>query len=273
MLRLRQICLVAADKDQVVQEFATLLKSPVLHGSGDLSRYGLPARGPMFEGGHRVLDALGVENLIFSAGADFIEVIFPNRPDSSALKLMQRRGGPTGYMIILQADDVGFYGENAEKLGIRIVHQAQFPKYQDLHFHPKDTGAALLSVARQMPENVIDGPWYPAGSVWERARGTTHASNLIAAELQSPEPEALAIRWGQLLGRTIEQKERHFEIALDNGVLRIGGADQGRQEAFSGFALRVKDPDAIRAAARKCGAVCDEWAIRLCGMRVSLVQE
>lgn len=272
-LRLRQICLVARDKSKIVEEFADVLDVRPVHGSGDLVAYGLPARGPMFEGGHKMLETLGVENLIFGAGADFIEVLFPTRSDGSTVRLMERRGGDTGYMLILQDDDIEPFVRRGEQAGIRIIHQADFPQYRDVHFHPKDTGGALLSVARHMPDNIVDGPWYPAGTAWETLPRSRIVTGIAAVELQSPDPQVLAERWGRILGRPIERDGENWLIALDDGVLRFVPAADGRGEGFSGFDLRVRDRRSVTSTAARHGLHHDESRVTMCGMRIGLVEE
>jgi hypothetical protein len=238
-LRLRQICLVARDQQKVVEDFATLLDMRPVHGSCDLTRFGLPAKGPMFQGGHFMLDALGVENLVFAAGSDFVEVLSPIRAEGSAVRLMERRRGDTGYMIILQADDVESYVRLGDQQGIRVVHQSRFPDYRDVHFHPKDTGGALLSVARHVPDNLAQGPWYPAGTAWRQLPRSRVVAGLAAAELQSDDPETMALRWGRLLDRPVERVGEHYQILLEDGALRFMRATDGRGDGFAGFDLRV----------------------------------
>ena len=181
-LRLRPICLVARDQQKVVEDSATLLDMRPVHGSGDLTRFGLPAKGAMFQRGHSMLDALGVENLVFAAARISSRCCFQSGPKAApSSRLMERRRGDTGYMIILQAEDVESYVRLGEQQGIRIINQARFPHYRDVHFHPKDTGGALLSVARHPARQPRDGPWYAAGQL-PRSRVV---AGLAAAELQA----------------------------------------------------------------------------------------
>jgi hypothetical protein len=270
-LRLRQLCLVSQDKGRTVAELASILDMRPVHGSGDLSVYGLPSQGPMFEGGRRVLAELGVENLVFAAGTDFLEVLFPTREDSSTVRFMHRRGGDTGYMVIFQADDVGLFARRARAEGVRVVHEGHFPNYYDIHLHPKDTGGALLSVARHAPHNVPNGPWYPAGSAWEMKPPSGVVGAIVAAEFQSNHPEALAERWGRLLDIAVEQDAERCSLKLDDGVLRFVEATDGRGEGFSGFDVKVRDRARIAAAAAMRGTRIEHDMLMICGMRVGLV--
>jgi hypothetical protein len=270
-LRLRQLCLVAHDKAGTVADLAEVLGMRPVHGSGDLSPYGLPARGPMSEGGRKLLIEQGVENLIFGAGTDFLEVLFPLREDAASARYLRRRGGDTGYMIILQADDVGGFARLARAADVRIVHEAHFPAYEDIHLHTKDTGGSLLSIARHMPTNEPDGPWYPAGSAWEAMEPSQNVVGIVAAEIQSEDPRALAERWGRLMALPVEMVDEISILKLDDGVLRFVPARDGRGEGFSGFDLKVRDPGQIYAAAAERGLGVTDGVLAICGMRVRLV--
>lgn len=271
-LKLRQVVLVARDKAETVAAMRAVLDVVPVHGSGNLSPYGLPADGPMSDGGRKVLEQLGVENLIFAIGSDFIEIMFPTRPDGSTVAFMDRRGGDTGYMLVLQTDDVDHYEALAVQEGVRISHKANFPNYQDIHLHPRDCGGALLSMARHLPVNAPDGSWYPAGTAWENLAGSTMVSAVVAAEMRSPDPETLAKRWERLLDRPAEQADGEWLIRLTDGVLRFGMADPGQKEGFYGIDLKVSDRVQAEQAVRDAGIPVGTHGFTLCGMNVRLVQ-
>jgi hypothetical protein len=253
-LRLRQICLVAADKQQILTDFQEILGIVPLHGSGDLSPYGLPASGPMSVGGRKLLAEQGIENLVFGAGSDFIEVLFPTREDATAARYRHRRGGDTGYMLILQTGDV-----------------AHFAEYVDIHLHTKDSGGTLLSMARHLPENRIDGPWYPAGTAWETMPKSAKVKKIVAVELQDAAPEILAARWSRLLGLRLIEREPGFALQLDDGELRFVPLRSGETAGFCGFDLRVTDPAAILSVASGRGLTVARNEIIICGLHCRLV--
>jgi hypothetical protein len=225
----------------------------------------------MSEGGRKVLADLGVENLIFAAGSDFIEVMFPTRPDGSTVAFMDRRGGDTGYMLVLQTDDIDRYEALAGKEGVRISHKASFPKYSDIHLHPRDCGGALLSMAREMPDNVPDGPWYPAGTAWQETPASSAVSAVVGAEMRSPDPEALARRWGRLLALPVQSDDGTWLITLDDGVLRFVRANTDQKEGFYGIDLKVRDRSRVEQGAKAAGIAIEENQLTICGMTVRLV--
>lgn len=272
-VRLRQVCLVAEDKQRTVADLAEVLDVRPVHGSGDLSAYGLPAWGPMSEGGRRLLAEQGIENLVFGAGTDFLEMLYPLREDATAARYRRRRQGDTGYMIILQADDVGHFADLARAEDVRIVHEAAFPAYADIHLHIRDTGGSLLSIARHLPDNEPDGPWYPAGTAWETlVAPSRHVTGIVAAEMQSDDPRGLAERWGRLLGRPVGEHNDALVLALEDSELRFVPASDGRGEGFSGLDLRVRDRARIMLAAAARGLAVEGDVLMICGMRCRLVE-
>ena len=269
-LRLRQPVLVARDKDRTVRELAAVLDLRPVHGSGDLTPFGLPEENPMSEGGRKVLEGLGVENLIFAVGADMLEVMFATRPDSAVVGFMDRRGGDTGYMLVLQTDDVEKYKALAEQEGVRVSHDAQFPFYRDIHLHPRDCGGALLSMARNLPDNEPDGAWYPGGH-WQDRPPSRAVDAIVAAEMRSPDPQALAERWGRLLDKPVRALGSGWAIDLDDAMLRFMPCAQGQKEGLYGLDLRVKDRSLIDAGARSLGIPITDDTLQLCGMTIRLV--
>lgn len=270
-LRLRQPVLVARNKDETVATLKTVFGLVPVHGSGDLSAYDLPQWGPMSDGGRKILAQLGVENLIFAVGSDFIEVMFPTRDDGTTVAFMDRRGGDTGYMIVLQTDDVGHYEARARDEGVRISHKAAFVHYEDIHLHPRDCGGALLSMAKHLPYNVAGGAWYPAGMAWQGMPQSAAVSAVVGVELLSPDAQALAARWGRLLGKSVERNGDQWIIRIDDAVLRFGPTSSDQKEGFYGLDLKVADRARIEQGVREAGLAIKGDKLTVCGMTVRLV--
>lgn len=237
-LFLRQLCVATPNKVDAVKVLNERFDLVPVHGSGDLSPYGLPASGPMSAKGRALLEAQGVENLIFAAGTKFLEVLFPTRPDGTVARYIDRAGGiGAGYMIILQGDDPERYAETARNVGVRVIHEARYGAYDDVQFHPKDTGGALLSVSRNQPDNTSAGDWYPAGTAWRASSQSRTVRGIAAARLRSEDPETLALRWSSLLGRRVSKDCKHWRIDLDDGALIFERSLPGAVPGFFGIDL------------------------------------
>ncbi|MBL6953825.1 MAG: hypothetical protein ISR50_14400, partial [Alphaproteobacteria bacterium] len=87
----------------------------------------------------------------------------------------------------------------------------------------------------------------------------------------SPDPTALAARWGRILDRpVVTGPSGASEIALDNAMLRFVEVADGRGEGLGGVDLKVSDRAAILAAAAARGLQATGDAIVVCGTRFRL---
>jgi hypothetical protein len=94
------------------------------------------------------------------------------------------------------------------------------------------------------------GPYAPAGPDWQRAIRRDVTRSLRAVEIECPDPDALATRWGKLFERPVKSRA----IALDAGEIRfIPGA--GKEAVFAGVELSAAKPSTVE----------------LCGVRFRLV--
>src|SRR5438552_15938373 len=124
--RLRQVALVAHDCGRVAAE---------------LSRAFGWAR-PFCDAGVR---QFGLTNAVFAVGDTFVEVVAPVRPDTTAARYLERRGGDGGYMAIFQVGDLAAARRRVGDLGVRVVWIADLPDMPGTHLHPGYGPGAILS--------------------------------------------------------------------------------------------------------------------------------
>jgi hypothetical protein len=247
-MRLRQIALVARDLEPAVAELCEVLGLEVCFRDPGVAEFGL-------------------HNALMPVGTSFLEVVSPLRADTTAGRLLDKRGGDGGYMVIVQTDDLARDRRRLSDLGVRIVWQISLPDAQTVHLHPRDLGAAILSLDQMQPPE----SWRWAGPDWRRHAKTGPTRTLVGAELQGPDPAALAARWGRVLDRepTADGDGSHT-LALDQGRLRFGAARDGRGEGVGGVELGVTDPAEIVRRARRRGARVEGDTVLLCGTRFKL---
>jgi hypothetical protein len=211
-MRLRQGVLVAEDLDAAV---ATLR---------DTFALGEPYPDPG-------VAVFGLRNAVLPVGNDFLEIVSPVRDDAPAARYRARQGGDGGYMVMLQSEDLAADRRRLDGLGVRIVWAGELEDIAGLHLHPKDTGGALLSLDQPQPPE----SWRWAGPGWEERSCTEVVRGLAAAELAGPDPDRLAARWAEVLGRP----ERDGEIPLERGSLRFV---PGSAERLVGLDLHASEP-------------------------------
>lgn len=134
----------------------------------------------------------GLENAVHATGDAFVEVVAPTRPDTAVSRWLARSGGPGGYMLMVEVDDVDAARGRLGELGIRVVWEIALPGVVDLHLHPKDTGGALLALDAVDPP----GSWPWGGPDWER----DHPGGLVGVTVAADDPAAVCRRWAQVLG-------------------------------------------------------------------------
>ncbi len=243
-MRLRQIALVAAELEPVVEALRETF------GLGE----------PFPDPG---IDTFGLCNAVFPIGSTFLEVVSPTRPGTTAGRLLERRGGDGGYMVIVQSDSLAVDRERVGALGVRIVWETKLDDAETIHLHPRDVGGAILSIDRMDPPE----SWRWAGPGWEQRSRTDVVRAIVAAEIQAEDPSEMAARWAEVLG--VEQ--RHHELVLEGTSIRFVPVEDGRGEGVSGFDLAVHDRDHVeRVASKRELEVCDD-TIRLGGVRIRLV--
>ncbi|MGO8917554.1 MAG: VOC family protein [Stellaceae bacterium] len=254
-LRLRQICLVAGALEPVLADLAAILGLAVCYRDGNVARYGLV-------------------NALLPLGRSFLEVVAPTRPGTAAGRYLERRGGDGGYMVILDCDDIERRRDHMARFGVRIANPLGYESYTGLQLHPRDTGGAMLELNHTLDGARLDGPYHPAGPHWQDFVRTATTRALLAAELQSTDPEALARRWGAILERPVTRGAAGTpEIALDLGRLRFVAAADGRGEGLAGLDIDAADPARILAEARRRSCAVSGNEVTIGGTRLRLVSE
>ena len=251
-MRLRQVALVATDLEAAEEHLEKFLGlDPGYHDPGIIE--------------------FGLDNWVAAIGDTYLEVVSPVQENTTAGRYLERRGGDGGYMVILQVADLAAARERLEQHGARIVwnargEDAMGSTTEGLHVHPRDCGGAILSVDESNPKEA----WVWAGDGWQD-RKSHYLDQLVGVELQSSDAEAMAGRWGELLGVSVAAGEAPdgrpaFVIDLDqtedaagaravtNGRLRFVEDENGRGDGVSGFDVRVRDAEVLEARAAAVGA-------------------
>jgi hypothetical protein len=247
-LRLRQVCLVASDLAREAARIASIFGLEVCHRDPNVAKYGL-------------------ENVLFPIGLGFLEIVAPTRPGTAAGRFLERHGGRYGYMVILDCDDPGRYQRRAESVGVRVANVIRHDRYFGVQLHPKDTGAAMLEFNSTVGGEDPAGPYGPAGPDWQRAVRRDRTLAMTSVEIEAPDVEGIAQRWGHIANRRVEDAGNgRRRIALDAGAIDF--VPSGAHEAvFSGINLEAADPRAIFLAADTQGCAAGDGTVSVCGVR------
>jgi hypothetical protein len=172
--RLRQAVVAARDLDAVAGELRERLELDEPYADPGVAYFGL-------------------RNAVFALGDTFLEVVSPTQDGTAAGRLIDRRGGDCGYMLMFQVQELDGCRDQARELGIREVFEVSVDDMAEVHLHPADIRGAILSLSQPKPPE----SWRWGGPDWE----TRSASRAISgATVEVPDAGVTAERWGTVLG-------------------------------------------------------------------------
>lgn len=246
-MRLRQIALVASELRSVEEAICQQLGLEVCYRDPGLAAFGL--RHGLYPIGDRIL-----------------EVVVPKQPGTTAERFIERRGGDGGYMVILQTDNLDAERARVTDAGFRIVHDGGTRQptvgpgetaaaIHGIHLHPRDVGGAIVSIDQSDPPE----SWGWAGYDWEYHSRADVVTDMVAVEMQSTDPEAMAERWGRALGHDVSNGVNGQVMELADATIRFVADTDGRGDGLAAA-------DLVAADRSRAGEV-----IELCGTRFNLV--
>jgi hypothetical protein len=247
-MRLRQIALVGADLEAAEADIRAVLGLDYAYDDPGVGKFGL-------------------KNAVFPVGEFFLEVVSPRAEGTTAGRLLDKRGGDGGYMVILQVRDIDAARAGIAAAGARVVENISLPGVEASHIHPRDVGGAILSL------DWMDGwdHWEWGGPLWRVGVRTDVSTAIVGAELQGADPDAMSARWARVLGVPREAAAEGWRIALEDSELRFVTAMDGRGDGLRAFDVAVRDVAAVQAAAQARGLIKD-GEVTLCGTAVRLIQ-
>lgn len=248
-LRLRQVAFAAHDLDSVAAQLAAAFDLRVGYRDPAIIHYGL-------------------RNAVLPVGGDFLEVVEPVRPDASAARYLARRGGDSGYMVIVQAADARAHRARLAAAGAPIVDVLDDAHHEATHFHPRAFDGVLASIdsAPGVADwRARDSFWHPAGDDWRAARGAL-VEGIAAVTIAAADPAATAARWGRMLDAAPVQDAAGWRIALLRGAaIRFASGDT---PGIAALDLAAPDPQAVLARAEAAGVPVRDGAVIVCNVPV-----
>ncbi len=218
MLRLRQIAFVAADLAAAEAELADPFGLQLCFRDPGVGEFGL-------------------HNGLFPVGDQFLEIVSPTAEGTTAGRLLERRGGDAGYMVLVQVDTLDGVAERLAAAGMRIVYDARGEGIRGLHVHPRDIGGAIVSI------DATDDPaaWGWASTDWPTRDASGEAVDAITGvTIGVADPAAVAQRWAEAFGaESPAGTATPTTLVLDDAEIRFVTEDQG--PGLSGLELRAVD--------------------------------
>jgi hypothetical protein len=211
VIRLRQIALIAPDLDPVVEEMRQALDLEVCFSDPGVGEFGL-------------------RNAMLLIGDQFLEVLSPVEEHTAVGRLLAKRGGPGGYMVIHEVDDLDDRLLRLGELGVRIVWAGDVPGIRGRHLHPRDVGGAIVSIDEPDPP----GSWRWGGPDWvEMANAGTGAAvdAIVGVTIAAGDTAGIGARWAELgIDESVSFVERRDADPPVDGItaLDLRAVDRGR---------------------------------------------
>jgi hypothetical protein len=205
----------------------------------------------------------GLENSVMSIGDTFLELVAPMQSGTAAGRLLATRGGNGGYMVLLQVDDIAAYAGHADALQLRKIWQVERPEVKAFHLHPKDIGAAIVSIDQMNPP----ASWLWGGPDWG-TQAARHAQAICAVDIQSEDPLQLAQRWASILMCSAQPQGDGAVILLDDGQINFLPATDGRGPGVRGLCFAVEDINQVKHQAVTMGLDWQDNSVMVCGARL-----
>ena len=164
----------------------------------------------------------GLRNSVFALSDTFLEVVSPHAENTSAGRLIERRGGDCGYMLMFQVDDVAAARARAAEESVREVFEVSVDDMSEVHLHPADMRGAIVSLSEPTPPE----SWRWAGPDWQTR---SVPLRVCGARIAVADPETVAARWSRVLGASAARAGIHFDAdEQDRGPVEIilRGADR-----------------------------------------------
>ncbi|KAI4605825.1 hypothetical protein J4E83_010488 [Alternaria metachromatica] len=259
--RLRQIALVAEDIECAKQLLTYVLGTEVVFEDPAVEQWGL-------------------KNFLIPIGGDFIEVVSPIKPGTTAGRLIEKRGDG-GYMIIMQTDDAKKRREYIEAKGLsRVIFEHSYADSVCIQYHPKGIKGGMMpeldshvpGPKNPTPVQTRFSPWHACGSDIDRYRAGMERTEHLTLEgcvlrLQPGDlgHEAAAREWEAIFG-VVRSRDL---LAFTNARLGFIPGRQGQPEGLVSITIGVKGQDqydAILERARQAG-VCGNDGIDMCGVK------
>jgi len=259
--RLRQIALVSADLKKAERLLTKVLQTEVVFVDPGVGQWGL-------------------ENFLVAIGGDIVEVVVPTRPNTTAGRLLSRRGDG-GYMIIMQTLDAVARRSYIESKGLsKVIYVHEHDDAVCIQYHPKGIKGGMMpeldshkpSSAEPDPLGSRFSPWHPCGNDYSSyVAGMKRCSelHLVGAVCRlapgDSDTVAAARQWEEIFG----VPRMGDQLTFTNARMDFTKGVEGQPEGLVSITVAVEGTErmaGILDRAREEGLCGDGW-INLVGVK------
>jgi hypothetical protein len=176
----------------------------------------------------------GLRNAVFALGDTFLEVVSPVRCGTSAGRLLERRGGDCGYMLMFQVLGLAAARARAAERGVREVFEVSLQEIDEIHLHPADMRGAIVSLSEPRPPE--SWPW--GGPGWAERSAPVR---IVGASVAVRDPASVAERWTAVLGGAADVELLADDAEAGLVEIRLDGDAPRRPVTIGGVRFRRGD--------------------------------
>ena len=210
------------------------------------------------------IDQFGLQNVVMTLGDTFLEVVSPIQEGTTAGRLLEKRKGDGGYMVIVQVDDLEAEKQRLLETEIRTVFSADTGRAAAIHLHPRDVPGAIASIDQMKPPEA----WYWAGIDWDQ-RVARHVGDIRAAEIQCDNVTKVAESWAKAYGISVEDAANIPRLKFERSEVRFVAVSDDRGPGLSAIDLEIIDQNAFYSAAERLGLERHGDTVSVCGIHIN----
>ncbi|KAF2432899.1 hypothetical protein EJ08DRAFT_608169 [Tothia fuscella] len=260
--RLRQIALVVKDLDRAREVLTKVLGTEVVFEDPGVAKWGL-------------------KNILIAIGGDIIEVVAPFEPGTTAGRLLEKRGGDGGYMIIMQTLDAAKRRQYILDKGLsKVIWGYDRDGITAAQYHPKGIPGGMMPeldshpTTPSNPSPLTDpfSPWHACGkdhtaySALMKKYSDIHLSGvLLRLAPGQTDTEAASRYWQDTFGVGMSRDL----LAFTNARMGFVRGVEGRSEGLESITIGVDGVgrlEGIWEKARREG-VAREGYVEMCGVK------
>ncbi|OCK84149.1 hypothetical protein K432DRAFT_378895 [Lepidopterella palustris CBS 459.81] len=259
--RLRQVAFVTKDLERARYLLTKVLGTEVIFVDPAVEKWGL-------------------KNFLVALGGDIIEVVSPTRQDTTAARLLSKRGDG-GYMIIMQTADAKGRRDYIESKGLgKVIFSHENEDFVCVQYHPKGIKGGMmpeLDAHRPTPENPTPitsrfshwhacGPDYNSYSAAMKRHSNLHLSGLVCRlEPGDVDHEGAPRQWEEMFGVA---RSRDL-LAFTNARLGFTRGEEGKPEGLVSITIGVEGVEYLNGILERARAegLCENGWINMLGVK------
>lgn len=218
------------------------------------------------------IDQYGLGTAFFPIGNQFLEVVHSAVSGTAADRLIDKRGGDTGFIVMLETLNLAAVEAVASSLEIRVVDSFDNETGRYLHFHPSDVGGTLLGVyeLKGADAGAANGPWMYGGDHWKSAHRNDFVSGVGEVVIECKASAHVAEVWSQIAGGDVTITPSGPMLRLTGGRIRFVTGTENR--GITALSLWTTDVETVLSRLSDAGPSSASGHYSVSGLTLDFIE-